>query len=53
VTASSIIQLTPGFVNGETPGILRVSGRTAGSGFDVTSTSSDDASSFYWQIMNP
>jgi hypothetical protein len=53
VTANSIIQLTPGFVNGGTPGILRVSGRTAGSGFDVTSTSSDDASSFYWQIMNP
>jgi hypothetical protein len=53
VNADSVIQLTPGFVNGGTPGILRVSGRTAGTSFDVTSSSGSDASSFTWQIMNP
>jgi len=53
VNANSIIQLTQGFVNGGTPGILRVSGRTAGTGFEVTSSSGTDQSSFYWQINNP
>lgn len=53
VNASSIIQLTQGFVNGGTQGILRVSGRIAGTGFEVTSSSGSDESSFYWQIMNP
>jgi len=53
VNANSIIQLTPGFVNGGTPGILRVSGRNAGASFEVTSTSGSDLSSFTWQIMNP
>ena len=53
VNANSIIQLTPGFVNGGTPGILRVSARNAGTSFEVTSTSSGDMSSFSWQIMNP
>jgi hypothetical protein len=53
VEANSIIQLTQGFVNGGTQGILRVSGRNAGTSFDVTSSSGNDVSSFYWQIMNP
>jgi hypothetical protein len=53
VNSNSIIQLTQGFVNGGTQGILRVSGRTAGTGFEVTSSSASDESSFYWQIMNP
>jgi hypothetical protein len=53
VNANSIIQLTQGFVNGGTQGILRVSGRIAGTGFEVTSSSGNDESSFYWQINNP
>ena len=53
VNENSIIQLTHGFTNGGTPGILRVSVRTPGSSFVVTSSSSNDQSGFDWQIMNP
>jgi hypothetical protein len=53
VNADSIIQLTQGFTNGGTQGILRVSGRNPGGSFVVTSSSSNDQSGFDWQIMNP
>jgi hypothetical protein len=54
VNGNSIIQLSQGYVNGGTQGILRVSARNAGANtFQVTSSSSNDASNFYWQIMNP
>lgn len=52
VTASSRIQLT-GQADGGTPGWLRVSGRTAGTGFTVTSSSATDTSTVAYLIIEP
>lgn len=52
VTANSRIFLTPQAAAG-TPGWLRVSARTAGTSFTVTSSSGSDASMFAWMLVEP
>lgn len=52
VTASSRIQLT-GNVDGGTPGWLRVSTRTAGTSFTITSSSGTDTSTVAWLLVEP
>jgi hypothetical protein len=52
VTASSRIFLTAQTTGG-TPGALRVSARTAGTSFTITSTSGTDTSTVAWLIMEP
>lgn len=52
VTANSRIFLTAQ-TTGAAPGALRVSARTAGTSFTVTSTSATDTSTFAWLIIEP
>lgn len=52
VTASSRIQLT-GNSDGGTPGWLRVSARSAGTSFTITSSSGTDTSTVAWIIVEP
>lgn len=52
VTASSRIQVT-GNSDGGTPGWLRVSARTAGTSFVITSSSGTDTSTVAWFIVEP
>jgi hypothetical protein len=52
VTANSRIFLTAQNTGG-TPGALRVSARTAGTSFTVTSTSGSDTSTVAWMIVEP
>lgn len=52
VTASSIIFLT-NQVNGGTAGFVRVSARTAGTSFTITSASGTDTSTIGWFIVEP
>lgn len=52
VTANSRIQLTSQ-VDGGTPGFLRVSARTAGVSFTITSSSGTDTSTVAWLIVEP
>ncbi len=52
VTANSRILLTSN-VDGGTPGWLRVSARTAGTSFTITSSSGTDTSSVAYQIFEP
>lgn len=52
VTASSRIQLTSN-VDGGTPGWLRVSARTGGTSFTITSSSGTDTSQVAWIIFEP
>jgi hypothetical protein len=52
VTASSRVQLTSQ-ADGGTPGWLRVSGRTAGTSFTITSSSASDTSTVAWVIIEP
>lgn len=52
VTATSRIQLTSQ-VDGGTPGFLRVSTRTAGTSFTITSSSGSDTSTVAWFIVEP
>jgi len=52
VTANSRIQLTSN-VDGGAPGWLRVSARTAGTSFTITSSSGTDTSSVAWVIVEP
>ncbi len=52
VTASSRIFLTAQNTGG-TPGALRVSARTAGTSFTITSSSAADTSTVAWLIMEP
>ena len=50
VTANSIIMLTSQ-VNGGTPGFLRVTAKTAGTSFVITSSSGTDTSTVAWHII--
>lgn len=52
VTATSRIQLTSQ-ADGGTPGWLRVSNRTAGTSFVITSSSAADTSTVAWLIVEP
>jgi hypothetical protein len=52
VTANSIIMLTSQ-VDGGTPGWLRVSARTAGTNFTITSSSATDTSTVGWVMIEP
>jgi hypothetical protein len=52
VTANSRIYLTAQ-TSGAAPGALRVSARTAGTSFTITSTSGTDTSSVAWLIVEP
>lgn len=52
VTANSRIQLTAQ-TSGGGPGALRVSARTAGTSFTITSTSGTDTSLVAWEITEP
>jgi len=52
VTANSRIFITSQ-VDGGTPGFLRVSARTAGTSFTVTSSSGTDTSTFAYEIYEP
>ena len=52
VAANSRIYLTSQ-TDGGTPGWLRVSGRTAGTSFDITSSSATDTSTVAWLIVEP
>jgi hypothetical protein len=52
VTSSSRIQLTSN-ADGGTPGWLRVSARSAGTSFTITSSSATDTSSVAWFIVEP
>lgn len=52
VTANSRIQLTSQ-VDGGTPGFLRVSARTAGTSFTITSSNGADTSTVAWFIVEP
>lgn len=52
VTATSRILLTSQ-VDGGTPGFLRVSARTAGTSFVITSSSGTDTSTVAWMIVQP
>lgn len=52
VTATSRIFLTSN-ADGGTPGFLRVSARTAGTSFTVTSSSGADTSTFAYEIFDP
>lgn len=52
VTATSRIQLTSQS-DGGTPGWLRVSARTAGTSFTITSSSASDTSTVAWFIVEP
>lgn len=52
VTASSRIQVTSN-VDGGTPGWLRVSARSAGTSFTITSSSGTDTSTVAWIIIEP
>lgn len=52
VTANSRIQVTSN-VDGGTPGWLRVSARTAGTSFTITSSSALDTSTVAWLIIEP
>jgi hypothetical protein len=52
VTATSRIFLTSN-ADGGTPGFLRVSARTAGTSFTITSGSGTDTSTVAWQIFEP
>jgi len=52
VTASSRILLA-GQADGGTPGFLRVSARTAGTSFTITSSNGADTSTVAWLIMEP
>jgi hypothetical protein len=52
VTANSRILLTSQ-VDGGTPGFLRVSARTAGTGFTITSSSNTDTSTVAYVIIEP
>lgn len=52
VAANSRIQLT-GNADGGTPGWLRVSTRTAGTSFTITSSSATDTSTVAWIIFDP
>jgi hypothetical protein len=52
VTANSRIQLTSQ-VDGGTPGWLRVSARTPGTSFTITSSSGTDTSTVAYQIFEP
>jgi hypothetical protein len=52
VAANSRIFLTAQSTGG-TPGALRVSARTAGTSFTITSTSGTDTSTVAWQIVGP
>lgn len=40
-------------VDGGTPGWLRVSGRTAGASFTITSSSASDTSTVVWLLLEP
>lgn len=50
VTATSVIVLT-GQADGGTPGWLRVSARSAGTSFTITSSSGSDTSSVGWTLL--
>lgn len=52
VTANSRILLTSQ-VDGGTPGFLRVSARTAGTSFTITSSSGTDTSTVAWMLVEP
>jgi hypothetical protein len=52
VTASSRVYLTSQ-ADGGTPGFLRVSARTAGKSFTITSSSRADTSEVAWLIVEP
>lgn len=52
VTANSRILLTSN-VDGGTPGFLRISARTNGTSFTITSSSGTDTSTVAWQIFEP
>lgn len=52
VTATSRIFLTSQ-VDGGTPGFVRVSTRTAGTSFTITSSSSTDTSTIAWMLVEP
>lgn len=52
VTATSRIHLT-GQADGGTPGWQRVSARTAGTSFTITSSSATDTSTVAWIIIEP
>ncbi len=52
VTANSRIFLTSN-VDGGTPGFLRVSTRTAGTSFTITSSNGSDTSTVAWIIFEP
>lgn len=52
VTAVSNIYVTSN-IDGGTPGWLRVSARTAGTSFTITSSSGTDTSTVAWLIVDP
>lgn len=52
ITADSLVVLTHKTPGG-TPGALRVSARTAGTSFAITSTSGTDTSVVSWFIIEP
>jgi hypothetical protein len=52
VTASSLIYVT-GNSDGGTPGWLRVSARSAGASFTITSSSGSDTSTVAWVMIEP
>lgn len=52
VTASTIVLLTSQ-VDGGTPGFVRVSTRTAGTSFTITSSSNTDTSTIGWLLVEP
>lgn len=52
IGASSMVFVTSNFPGG-TPGDVRVSARTAGSSFTITSSSGTDTSEVAWFIVNP
>lgn len=52
VTATTRIMLTPQ-TGGGTPGFLRISARTAGTNFTITSSSGTDTSTVAWLLLEP
>ena len=52
VTATSVIQLTPQ-ADGGTPGWHRITARTAGTSFTITSSSGSDTSTIGWTLHQP
>ena len=53
VASGSEIHLTSQSDNGGTPGFLRVTARTAGTSFTITSSNGADTSIVAWVILDP